>query len=58
MRFPKLAKLHQKQLGTFESDYSRAISGDIHATYLALDALTAKISDGTNVWRQRIPDLG
>jgi len=49
MRYPKLAKLHQKQLGTFKSDYSRALSGDVLATYLVLDLVMAKISDGTNV---------
>ena len=58
MGYPKLAKLHHRQLGTFKSDYSRAVSGDILATYWALDAVMAKISEGTNIWRQRISDLG
>lgn len=57
MGYPKLAKLHHRQLGTFKSDYSRAVSGDILATYWALDAVMAKISEGTNIWRQRISDL-
>ena len=55
---PKLAKLHHQWLGTFMSDYSRAVSADVLATYWALDAVMEKISEGTNIWWQRISDLG
>ena len=34
MGYPKLAKLHHQRLGTFKSDYSRAVSGDILAILL------------------------
>ena len=58
MGYPKLAKLHHKRLGTFKSDYSRAVSGDILAAYWALDAVLDKISQGTEMWRQRIAEMG
>lgn len=57
MGYPKLAKLHHKQLGTFKSDYARAVSDDIRQTYWALDAVMDKISQGTALWRQRISAL-
>ena len=49
MGYLKLAKLHHKQLGTFKSDYSHAVSRDIFVTYWVLNALIAKISEGTNI---------
>jgi len=58
MGCPKLAKLHHQWLGTFMGDYSRAVTADILATYWALDAVMEKISEGTNIWPQRISDLG
>jgi len=56
--YPKLAKLHHQRLGTFKSAYSRAVGGDILETYWALDAVMGKISDGTDIWRQRISGQG
>ena len=58
MGYPKLAKLHHQRLGTFKSACSRAVDGDILATYWALNAVLEKISEGTDIWRQRISDLG
>ena len=58
MGYPKLAKLHHQRLGTFKSDYSRAVSGDILAIHWALDAVMDRISKGTELWRQRIAELG
>ena len=58
MGYPKLAKLHHQRLGTFKSDHSRAVSGDILAIHWALDAVMDRISKGTELWRQRIAELG
>ncbi len=58
MGYPKLAKLHHKRLGTFKSDHSRAVSGDILTTFWGLEAVLDKISQGTEMWRQRIAETG
>lgn len=58
MGYPKLAKLHHKRLGTFKSDHSRAVSGDILTTFWGLEAVLDKISQGTEMWRQRIAEMG
>ena len=57
MGYPKLAKLYHQRLGTFQGAHSRAVDGDIRATYWALDAIIDKIAEGTAIWRQRISDL-
>ena len=58
MGYPKLAKLYHQQLGTFASPFSRAVGDDIRKTHWALDAVMEKISEGTELWRQRILALG
>ena len=58
MGYPKLAKLHHKRLGTFKSDHSRAVSGDILTTFWGLEAVLDKISQGAEMWRQRIAETG
>ena len=58
MGYPKLAKLHHKRLGTFKSEHSRAVSGDILTNYWGLEAVLEKISQGTEMWRQRIAETG
>ena len=49
MEYPKLAKLHHQRLGTFESDYSRALGGDILAVHWVLDAVMDRISKETKL---------
>jgi 4-hydroxy-tetrahydrodipicolinate synthase len=58
MGYPKLAKIYHQRLGTFKSTCSRTIDEDIRETFWALYAVIDKISEGTDIWRQRISDLG
>ena len=58
MGYPKLAKLYHQRLGTFASTFSRAVKDDIRKTHWALDAVMDNISQGTELWRQRILALG
>ena len=58
MGYPKLAKLYHQRLGTFASTFSRAVGDDIRKTHWALDAVMDNISQGTELWRQRILALG
>lgn len=55
--YPGIAKRFHQRIGTFSSIYCRNIDVDIHKQYWALDALVDVMTEGADIYRERISRL-
>lgn len=52
--YPRMAKIHHKTLGTFNSEHARVQAFDVREKFWALDAILNHLAEGTAQFRARI----
>jgi 4-hydroxy-tetrahydrodipicolinate synthase len=52
--YPRMAKIHHKNLGTFTSEHARVQEFDVREKFWALDDILAHLDDGARNFRARI----